>query len=442
MESICCYTHRMKLTTDQKKDKEIFRRIFLDNWDNFKDRHPAYACDQYEVPVQKMLNCSKESGGYSEYICMKCGRDLRRVCFSCKSCFCLSCAKVYADNMVSQVSKMLHPGVIYRHCILTVPEQLRQVFYNNRHDGELLSRFMRTGYQCLEDVVSTVKRVDLKIGAIMVVQTHGRSGRYNPHLHVIMTDGGVASENKKWVSLGYFPYDLLHKKWQYHLLNLISEVLGSKIKNLVSLLWKQCPKGFVAHVTKGKVPKKCKGLARYLAKYVASPPIAVSRIVEYDGKTVMYWYRDHKSKAKKVETIPVFTFIGRMVQHILVKGFKRVRYYGLQATKSFSKWCEIIKDGIRKIGKAVKGTYEIVSRKKYQERYCDVTSKDPFVCKYCGGDMILWKIWHPKCGYIFDAEELIKQDKYGVQKWFEERNGSTVRPTTRGIQLPLFPLQV
>ncbi len=67
-----------------------------------------------------------------------------------------------------------------------------------------------------------------------------------------------------------------------------------------------------------------------------------------------------------------------MVQHIQVKGFKQVRYYGLQATKSFSKWCEIIKAGIRKTGKAVKGTYEIVSPKKYQERYREVTGSDPF----------------------------------------------------------------
>ncbi len=152
-----------------KQDKEVFRKIFLENWDDFKDKHPVYDCEQYEEPVQKMLNCGKESGGYSEYICMKCGRDLRRVCFSCKSCFCLSCAKVYADNMVSQVSKMLHPGVIYRHCILTVPDQLRQVFYENRHDGKLLSTFMRTGYQCLEDVVSTVKRIDIN-GASASVQ--------------------------------------------------------------------------------------------------------------------------------------------------------------------------------------------------------------------------------------------------------------------------------
>ncbi len=432
----------MKMTTAQKQDKEIFRIIFEENWEDFKEEHPVFDCDQYEKPVQKMLNCGKESGGYCEYICMECGRDLRRVCFSCKSCFCLSCAKVYADNMVCQVGKVLHPGVIYRHNVLTVPEQLRQLFYTNRHDGALLSQLMRTGYQCLEDVVSTVKKSELKIGAIIVVQTHGRSGQYNPHLHVIMTDGGVNTETGKWVGLGYLPYDILHKKWQYYLLNMVSDFFGKGVKILINNLWKKYKKGFVAYVTKGKVPKKCKGLARYLAKYVASPPIAVSRIIQYDGQMVTYWYRDHKTKKKKEETVPVFTFIGRMVQHIMVKGFKRVRYYGLQATKSFKKWCEIIKEGIRKIGKVVKGTYEIVSPKTYQERYQDVTGTDPLTCRYCGGEMELWKIWVPEYGFIFDEEERIKQDTYGVKKWLEGRGGHPVRPASKRIQLPLFPLQI
>jgi len=55
----------MNLTPDQKKDKEVFRRIFVENWDDFKEHHPAYDCEQYEEPVQKMLNCGKESGGVS-----------------------------------------------------------------------------------------------------------------------------------------------------------------------------------------------------------------------------------------------------------------------------------------------------------------------------------------------------------------------------------------
>ncbi|WP_394699560.1 transposase [uncultured Desulfobacter sp.] len=100
------------------------------------------------------------------------------------------------------------------------------------------------------------------------------------------------------------------------------------------MLWKTYPKGLVANVSKGRVPEACRGLAGYLAKYVASPPIAARRIVNYDGQTVGYWYKDHKTKSKKFEKVHVYTFIGRMVQHIMPKGFQRIRYYGLEATRT------------------------------------------------------------------------------------------------------------
>jgi len=170
----------MKKPLEKKNDREIFKVIFRDHWESFKIENPRYAADQYEVPVQKMLGCGEEFNGYAEYICMNCGRDDKKVPFSCKSMFCLSCGKKYADGFVSQVSSMLHPGVIYRHIVLTIPEQLRKYFYKERHTGDLLSVFMRCGHECLEDVVSQVKRQLLKIGCIVVVQTHGRSGRYNP----------------------------------------------------------------------------------------------------------------------------------------------------------------------------------------------------------------------------------------------------------------------
>jgi len=168
--------------------------------------------------------------------------------------------------------------------VLTVPEQLRVHFYRDRQEGKLLSELMRYGYACLEDVVSTAVKQKVKIGAIVVVQTHGRSGHYNPHLHIIMTSGGINEATGKWVELGYFPYEIIHKKWQYHLFKMMKEVVPTdEMKSLINDLWKKYPKGLVAHVTKGKVPEQCRGLAKYLAKYVASPPIAISRIISYTG---------------------------------------------------------------------------------------------------------------------------------------------------------------
>lgn len=382
--------------------KTAFKKIFQDHWISFKQNHAAYNDAHYDLAVEKMLGCGDSSNGYTEYRCTTCGLDIRRVPFTCKSPFCLSCGKVYSDGVVAQVSKVLHPGVTYRHIVLTVPEQLRDFFYKHRKDKKLYSELMRVGYKCLEDVVSTARRQDVTVGAIVVIHTHGRSGSYNPHVHIILTDGGINKVVEQWINLGYFPYEIMHKKWQYHLLGMIKEQFGESVKKQVDWLWKNYPKGFVGHVSKGKAPEYSKGLAKYLAKYVASPPISNKRIIEYDGVNVTYYYKAHKTKQRKIETVSAETFIGRMVQHILPKGFQRIRYYGLQATKTFKQWCGTIKEGLRKIGKLVKDAYQIITLPNYRVRHTDAFNKDPFVCSHCGNAMELWHMWHPRYGLLYD----------------------------------------
>ena len=105
-----------------------------------------------------------------------------------------------------------------------------------------------------------------------------------------------------------------------HLID-IRETSVAAIEKDLDRAWNNYPKGFVAYLQPGDVPPGGQGLARYLAKYVVSPPIAVRRIEQYDGPTVRYWYQDHKTEAIQHETLPVLRFIGRMVQHILPKGF-------------------------------------------------------------------------------------------------------------------------
>ena len=386
------------------KDKQTFKQIFLDHWESFKQSYPAYNDERYDESVQRMLGCGDDSNGYIEYICTFCGADKRRIAFSCKSGFCLSCGKVYGDKVVVQVSKTLHASVSYRHIVLTVPEQLREVFYQQRKQKELYSLLLQIAYECLKDVVINATGKRLIIGATIVLHTHGRPGTFNPHAHVIMTNGGIDVENEEWIELGYFPYNLIHKKWQYHLLTMVKSFFGKKVSPLVDMLWKKYPKGFVSHVSKGEAPSSSRGLAKYLAKYVASPPISLKRILNYDGKSVTYWYKDHKSKKRKTETVSAKTFIGRMMQHILPKGFQRIRYYGLQATKTFVKWQDKIKEGLKKVGKLAKDVYQVITLKNYRERYLEASGKDPFLCKRCGREMELWKIWHPVKGFLYELE--------------------------------------
>src|SRR5256885_15395762 len=99
------------------------------------------------------------------------------------------------------------------------------------------------------------------------------------------------------------------------------------VQPLVDTCFRQYPNGLVTNVQKGHVPAQYQSVARYVAKYVVSPPIAVRRIDRYDGERVTYHYLSHKTDRVEHETVAVDTFIGRMVQHMMAEGFKRVRYY-------------------------------------------------------------------------------------------------------------------
>ena len=181
---------------------------------------------------------------------------------------------------------------------------------------------------------------------------------------------------------------------------------------MVDRCFRQYPDGLVTNVQKGQVPAQSQSVARYVAKYVVSPPIAVRRIDRYDGERVTYHYRSHRTDRMEHETVPVDTFIGRMVQHTMPKGFKRIRYYGVQATKTFAKVKAVIQAALAKVEGVVKGAVKIIARLTYRQRYAQSTGRDPLRCPHCQGEMELWRIWHPTYGVIYDEGEVIKRGTY------------------------------
>jgi hypothetical protein len=388
------------------------QQIFTDPWDTFQRAHPRYQTPYYDSLIAKMLVCGNpDKMGYIEYRCQHCGQGTHRVAMSCKSSLCLRCAKVYVDNWVSQVSRVLHEGVLYRHIILTVPAMFRTTFYQNA--AVVLSAFMRCGAQCLDDFYSTVRGKMLRGGSITVLHTHGRNGQYHPHLHLLATSGGYDAQGARWEHLQYLPYDLLRRKWQWHLLSTLRKTLNTDaIQQLVDGGFRKYPNGLVTNVQKGQVPAQYQSLARYVAKYVVSPPISVRRIDRYDGARVTYHYRSHRTERMEHETVPVDTFIGRMGQHVLPKGFKRIRYAGVQATKTFAKVKMVIQAALARVEGVVKGAVMIIARLTYRQRYTQSTGRDPLVCPHCQHEMAVWRIWHPTYGVIHDEGEVIKRGTY------------------------------
>src|SRR5438094_3280941 len=151
--------------------------------------------------------------------------------------------------------------------LLTVPALLRQTFY--QQSQAFLSSCMRCGGTCLDDVFRRVSGTSLKGGSIVVIQTHGRNGQSNPHLHVSATSGGWDAEARQWRHLDDVPYPLVRKKWQWHLLTMLRQTVKMpEMRRLVDTCYTRYREGCVTNVPKGEVPAWYQSLATYVAKYV------------------------------------------------------------------------------------------------------------------------------------------------------------------------------
>jgi hypothetical protein len=130
---------------------------------------------------------------------------------------------------------------------------------------------------------------------------------------------------------------------------------------------------------------------------------------------VTYWYRDHLKRGQKTtETVSRERFIGRMVQHILPKGFQRIRYYGLQATCILKKVREQLVRVLRVVVQSVISMDDTapVTHPGYRERIQAAFGRDPLACPRCGQEMWLWQIWHPQYGVVYDELERMKVGVY------------------------------
>jgi len=186
------------------------------------------------------------------------------------------------------------------------------------------------------------------------------------------------------------------------------------IHEWVEACFRQYPNGLGTNVPTGPVPSESQSGARYVAKYVVSPPISVRRIERYDGERVPSHNRSHRTDRMEHATVAVDTVIGRMGQHTRPKGFKGIRSDGMPATKTCAKVKAMIQAALEKVEGVVKGAIKLIARLPYRQRYEQRTGRDPFRCSHWQGEMEVWCLWHPTYGVIYDEGEVIKRGTYAL----------------------------
>ncbi len=165
------------------------KSIFSDHWKAEKlelsRRYESFHWESIVESGEKMLCCREPSGGYAEYCCTHCGTK-KRCPFSCKGRFCTSCGKKYTDEWVERTVDELI-DVAHRHLVFTVPEELREVIF---WDRSLIKVMMDCAAQAALEVLQSQRSAAVP-GILTVVHTFGRDLKFNPHVHLLVTEGGL-----------------------------------------------------------------------------------------------------------------------------------------------------------------------------------------------------------------------------------------------------------
>jgi Putative transposase len=171
------------------------------------------------------------------------------------------------------------------------------------------------------------------------------------------------------------------------------------------------PHGCGATVPQGDGPSRSQSFATSRAQEVVRPPSSLRRIERSEGQRVTSHYRSQKSERVEQESVDVFPFIGRMMQHPLAQGCNRMRSYGVPATKPLAKSKAMMQAALAQVKGLVHGALKISAAQRSRARYRQSPGREPWIWPHCPPEMGLWKIGHPQYGVVYDERATIKRGR-------------------------------
>lgn len=362
--------------------KPTIQKIFTDQWSDFlKDPQVAHNGfrDVTLKEVQKMMDCGTFECGFEIYECPDC-HTTSVVCYTCKSRFCSSCGVRYAKERALGISANAL-DVPYRHLVFTIDEELREYFLRDREMLHLLFSAVKDTLFYVFDKING-KKDTFTPGIIMVLHTFGRALNWNPHIHCLITEGGMNSKHI-YKNINFINYESLRKSFMRTLLYKMRDSYDvnsreyKNFKKLISKLYREHKKGFYVYAPPLENRKGKDAIINYILRYTGRPVMAQSRIIHYnkEKKTIKYYYEDHKTNERIEVEEHVFLFMKKLLLHIPEQQFKMIRYYGIYATCNHSHK-EKMKILLPRLGKAKERVY-------YRGDLIETFGVDPFLCT-CG----------------------------------------------------------
>lgn len=295
----------------------------------------------YQQRIFRALQkCKTEALGEHWQVCDNCG-VLKVHYNSCGNRHCPGCQGANRERWLLEREYDLF-DVPHHHTTFTVPAQLRGLFKMNQK--VLYNLLFNSMWETLLSFSNDKRsRLQAQIGVIAILHTWTQKLEYHPHLHCIVPGGGLTVDGKWKDKSGKFLFSV----------KALSIVFKNKFCDQLQLLYKQnklCFKAPVDHIDFARFIQSLRkmkwvinskpgfkgkqSVLEYLGRYTHKIAISNYRLINLDKGQVTFSYRDRRAgDVKSIMSLPVKEFLRKFAQHILPKGFVKIRHYGLFSTR-------------------------------------------------------------------------------------------------------------
>lgn len=296
---------------------DVFRRF----GPGYQAAHGASMPPSHRRAIADILACRTEAlGGHLER-CTACGAEVHR-CHSCRN---RSCPKCHGEQTRAWLDKRQAEMLAcpYFHVTVTVPEELRAALRCHQRDG--YGALMTAAGEAITELARDPRHVGGTVGVLAVLHTWTQQLHFHPHVHCLVTGGGLGEDGDTWhpARPGFLvPTKALARKVRGRFRAVFEKRCPGV--SLPAAVWRT---PWVVHITPWGVGEQA--VLDYLARYVFRIALTDRRIVGLDDETVSFQYRDRKAGRTRICRVPGHEFLRRYLQHVLPKGFHKVRYFGL-----------------------------------------------------------------------------------------------------------------
>jgi hypothetical protein len=282
-------------------------------------------------------------GGHRDQ-CDRCGHQAISY-NSCRNRHCPKCQTNAREKWLSARQRELLPATYY-HVVFSVPHKLVPLMWQNKK--VLFQLLFQASAETLLEVAADPEHLGAEIGFLSVLHTWGQTLQRHPHVHCVVPGGGLSCDHQRWIPSApkfFLPVKVLSRVFRGKFLDSLRNAFRSKRLAFHGscLGWENC-KAFYAFLDTLKehdwvvYAKKPFGgpehVLHYLARYTHRIAISNHRLVEVTDANVTFRWKDyaHHSQCRTM-TLSHEQFLRRFLQHVLPKGFPRIRYFGFLAQR-------------------------------------------------------------------------------------------------------------